>query len=75
MPKEKATRKTKAKVADAGGKKKKGGNDWSPRHNMTADLSVVQTLMRPSAASQRTCFLPTSSATMFERRTQESALV
>lgn len=39
MPKEKATRKTKAKVADAGGKKKKGTSNKPRDLGRTAHLS------------------------------------
>lgn len=75
MPKEKATRKTKSKVADAGGKKKKGMWLKSSAILFTADLDVIQTPTRPSVAFLPTCSLPTSSVRVCVRRTQGSLLV
>lgn len=64
MPKEKATRKAKAKVADAGGKKKKGTFVAWLSIRFIADQGDVQIPTRPSVVSQPTCFSPMSSVTM-----------
>jgi hypothetical protein len=75
MPKEKATRKTKAKVADAGGKKKKGQSIASPSIECTADSIRSQILTRPSVVFPPICSSQMNSVTMSGRTTQESPLV
>lgn len=75
MPKEKATRKTKASKAETGGKRKKGNETRPLDLYLLLNAPPSQIPMRPSVVFLPTCSSPTTIVTLSAKKIRVSPLV